>query len=95
MSTKKYYVYIISSYKKALYIGFTSDLKRRVCEHKEGLVDGFTKRYKIKYLVYYEIYDDPSNAIIREKQLKNWRREKKIVLINKMNPEWKDLYDEV
>lgn len=95
MPAKKYYVYTLSSYKKVLYTGFTSDLKRRVWEHKEGLVDGFTKRYRIKYLVYYEIFDDPRNAITREKQLKNWRREKKIALIMKMNPAWKDLYDEI
>jgi putative endonuclease len=93
---KQYYVYIISSYnKKVLYIGVTSNLVKRIYEHKNEIVEGFSKKYKIKYLVYYEITGDIESAIKREKQLKNWRREKKETLICKMNPSWKDLYQEI
>jgi len=75
-----------------LYVGVTNDLIKRVYEHRKGLVEGFTKRYKIKYLVYYEVTDSIDSAIAREKQLKNWRRDKKEMLIQKMNPGHKDLY---
>ncbi len=95
MANKSYYIYIISSFKKVLYIGITSNLRKRIWEHREGVVDGFTKKYNIKMLVYYEVYDDPETAIKREKQLKRWRREKKLKLIESMNPEWKDLYEEL
>ena len=88
----QYYVYILSSPTKTLYIGVTNDLVRRVWEHREGFVDGFTKKYGIKQLVYYEIADTVEVAIVREKQLKNWRREKKEFLIHRMNPKWEDLY---
>ncbi|MCK4895043.1 MAG: GIY-YIG nuclease family protein [Calditrichia bacterium] len=95
MGNKSFYVYILSSFKKVLYVGITSNLRRRIWEHREGVVSGFTKKYHIKMLVYYEVHDDPETAIKREKQLKRWRREKKIKLIESMNPEWKDLYEEL
>ncbi len=84
--TKRYYIYILASLSGTLYIGITSNLERRIIEHKEGLVPGFTKRYGVDRLVYFEIYSDVRNAIRREKQLKGWRREKKIALIERMNP---------
>lgn len=83
----------MSSYSKVLYIGVTNDLIRRVWEHKNGLIEGFTKKYKVKYLVYYEETNDILSAIAREKQLKKWRRKKKIKLIENLNPQWKDLYE--
>jgi putative endonuclease len=78
-----------------LYIGVSNDLVRRVYEHKNGLVDGFTKKYRLHNLVYYESHNDPTGAILREKQMKKWYRHWKIELIEKMNPEWKDLYGEI
>jgi len=78
-----------------LYVGVTSDLVRRVYEHKEHLVDGFTKAYRVDKLVYYEVCDEMSTAIRREKEIKGWRRSKKINLIASMNPERKDLYGEI
>ena len=95
MGNRSYYIYILSSFKKVLYIGITSNLRKRIWEHREGVVSGFTKKYNIKMLVYYEVYDDSETAIIREKQLKKWRREKKIKLIESINPEWRDLYEEL
>ncbi len=92
---KEYYIYILSSYTRVLYVGVTNNLTKRVWEHKEGLVEGFSKKYKIKNLVYYETTTDINSAIEREKQLKNWRREKKEYLIDQLNPEWKDLYESV
>ncbi|HWP82385.1 MAG TPA: GIY-YIG nuclease family protein [Bacteroidota bacterium] len=90
------YVYIMSNFKRTtFYIGVTSDLARRVYEHREGLIDGFTKRYRLKYLVYYEEAGTITDAIAREKQLKNWHREWKLNLIKAMNPEMKDLSSEV
>ncbi len=76
-----------------MYVGITSDLVKRVFEHKLGCVEGFTKKYKVKYLVYYEVFDDPQNAIHREKRLKKYTRAAKIKLIEKMNPDWNDLYE--
>ena len=76
-----------------IYTGVTSDLKRRVYQHRAKLVNGFTKKYRIWKLVYYEIYEDPENAILREKQLKGGSRLKKTILIHSMNPDWEDLYD--
>jgi putative endonuclease len=76
-----------------LYIGVTSDLARRVWEHREGLVEGFTKRYRLKRLVYYEHYDEIQTAIQREKNLKHWPRACRVRLILKENPSWDDLYD--
>jgi putative endonuclease len=76
-----------------LYTGVTNDLIRRVYEHKNKMVDGFTKQYNVDRLVYYEIYSEICDAIAREKQIKGWSRKKKDVLINQMNPQWDDLYD--
>lgn len=78
-----------------LYIGVTSDITKRVYEHKHGSVDGFTKQYNLKTLVYYEMYDEIEEAIKREKQLKNWHREWKVELVNKQNPNWEDLYESI
>jgi len=78
-----------------LYTGVTNDLKRRVYEHKEKLVEGFTKKYNITKLVYYEVFDNIENAILREKQIKGGSRHKKIELINNMNKVWRDLYEEL
>lgn len=88
-----YYVYILSSnVKGTLYIGVTNDLIRRIYEHKNGLTPGFTKEYQIDRLVYFELTSDVKSAILREKQLKRWKREWKISLIEKSNPKWNDLY---
>jgi len=76
-----------------LYTGVTSDLKKRVYQHKAKLVDGFTKKYNIDKLIYFEVFEDMYNAISREKQIKGGSRQKKIDLINSMNKEWKDLYE--
>jgi len=93
---KIYYVYILASKRNGtLYIGVTNDLVRRVYEHKNNLVDGFSKEYGVHRLVYYEQYGDVEFAIQREKYLKQWNRKWKLELIEKKNPEWKDLYDEV
>jgi putative endonuclease len=78
-----------------IYTGVTNDLKRRVYEHKEKLVAGFTKKCNITKLVYYEVFEDIENAILREKQIKGGSRQKKIDLINSMNKEWRDLYEEL
>ncbi len=79
----------------ALYTGITNDLSRRVYEHKEKLTKGFTTKYNINKLVYYEVFDDAENAIIREKRLKGGSRERKNRLVESMNPQWRDLYDEL
>ncbi len=84
-----------NKYNKVLYTGVTNDLIRRIYEHKNKLIDGFTKKYNVVKLVYYEIFDDPSTAIAREKQIKAGSRQKKIDLINSMNKEWRDLYDDI
>jgi len=90
---KQYFVYILTSKMNGtLYIGLTNDLLRRIHEHKEDLVEGFTKRYSIHMLVYYEIFSNVSDAILREKRIKKWNRQWKINLIEKSNPDWKDLY---
>ena len=88
---KEYYVYIMSSHSKRLYVGMTNDLYRRVWEHKSELIEGFTKRYNLKMLVYYETADDVRAVIVREKQIKGWLRSRKIELIESFNPEWDDL----
>jgi len=94
MKQRYYYVYILSNkYNNVLYVGITNDLIRRVYEHKNKLVEGFTEKYNIDKLVYYELFNDPINAITREKQLKGYSRKKKVELINSFNPEWKDLYE--
>jgi putative endonuclease len=85
----------MASHSGVLYVGVTNDLNRRVAEHKEGLVPGFTQRYKVNRLVYFESMPEVNAAIAREKQLKRWNREKKIRLIETVNPSWKDLADEV
>ncbi|MEA1981670.1 MAG: GIY-YIG nuclease family protein [candidate division Zixibacteria bacterium] len=93
---KQYYVYILANKRVGtLYIGVTSSLQKRVYEHRNNLVDGFTKKYNVHNLVYYEIHDDVTQAITREKLMKKWKRSWKLELIDKMNPEWKDLYDEL
>ncbi|MBO6523680.1 MAG: GIY-YIG nuclease family protein [Balneolaceae bacterium] len=86
-----YYVYILSNYSKMLYVEVTNDLERRVNEHKKKLCKGYTRKYNLHQLVYYEETDDIRRAIEREKQLKGWRREKKTELIEGINPGWKDL----
>jgi putative endonuclease len=90
---KTYYVYILTSPTGTLYIGVTNDLFRRVYEHKQKMVEGFTKKYNITRLVYYEEAHDVNSAILREKQLKGWLRKKKIALIESVNPKWEDLSD--
>jgi len=90
---RNYYVYILSNQSRTLYIGFTNNIKKRVCQHKDELIEGFTKRYKINILVYFESFGDVYSAIAREKQFMHWRREKKLALISKENPEWRDLSD--
>ena len=93
---KKFFVYIMTNKNNTvLYTGVTNNLVRRVYEHKEKLIEGFTNRYNCTKLVWYEIYDDPYNAILREKQIKAGSRKKKIDLVNSMNPEWKDLYSDI
>jgi putative endonuclease len=88
-----YYVYLLASRKHgALYIGVTNDILRRVHEHQTKAVGGFTARYTVDKLVWFEIYDDTMTAIAREKELKKWRRDWKIRLIEQQNPEWVDLY---
>lgn len=89
----EYFVYIMASVSKVLYIGFTNDLNRRVLEHKLRLKVSFTAKYYVTHLVYYEIFTSPWEGIYREKQLKKWRRSKKIWLIEQMNPMWRDLSD--
>jgi putative endonuclease len=92
----QYFVYIMTNkLRGTLYIGVTNDLVRRVYEHKSGLQDGFTKKYKLKTLVYFECYEGVHFAIQREKNLKHWSKEWKIILIEKMNPEWADLYPQL
>ncbi len=90
---KQGFVYILASdYNGTLYIDATTDLIKRIYEHKEELVEGFTKKYKAKTLVYYEVFDNYEDAFTREKHLKAWKREWKIKLIEKANPRWEDLY---
>ena len=84
-----------SSLRGTVYIGVTSDLPKRIWEHREGVVDGFTKQYGVKKLVWYEVHDDPISAIAREKQLKKWNRGWKLELIERTNPQWRDLFSEI
>ena len=94
--SRQYYVYIMTNkHNNVLYTGITNDLKRRVYEHKRKLVGGFTKKYNIIKLVYYEIFDAPENAILREKQIKAGSRQKKLNLINSLNDQWMDLYEKI
>jgi putative endonuclease len=91
-----YYVYILASRKDgAIYVGMTNDLVRRIYEHRTKAVRGFTSKYNITRLVWFEIYDDPLSAISREKELKKWKRSWKIKLIEALNPQWQDLYESI
>src|SRR5438105_8344757 len=93
---KNFFVYILASEQNGkLYIGVTSDLVKRVWQHKEELADGFTKQYNVKTLVYYEQHDTAESAIFREKRLKEWKRKWKLDLIEKFNPTWEDLYAKI
>ena len=90
---KQYFVYILASKRNGtLYIGLTNDLLRRIHEHKNDLIEGFTKKYRIHMLVYYEVFGNIYDAIAREKHIKKWNRQWKINLIEKSNPDWEDLY---
>jgi len=88
---KQYFVYILASPSRTLYTGVTSDLARRVYEHKQKLIPGFTSRYNVGLLVYFETFNTPQEAIAREKQIKGWVRRRKIALIEESNPSWQDL----
>jgi putative endonuclease len=88
---RQYFVYIISNRTHVLYIGVTNDLDNRTGQHQEGANPGFTQRYHLNRLVYFELYDRIGDAIAREKQLKGWRRSKKVALIEALNPGWSDL----
>jgi putative endonuclease len=91
-----YYVYILASAPQGtLYVGVTNDLIRRVGEHRLEMADGFTKKYNVHRLVYFETFDDVTPAIEREKKLKRWRRDWKIALFSQLNPDWRDLYDDL
>lgn len=93
---KQYFVYILANKRNGtLYIGATDDLVKRTYQHKNNLVDGFTKKYKVHMLVYYESTNDANSMVARERQLKKWNRQWKIELIEKFNPEWRDLYEEI
>ena len=93
MRDHNYYVYILTRARNSVfYVGVTNNLIRRVYEHKEELIGGFTKKYKVKMLVYYEHFEDINNAISREKVIKKWKRQYKINAIESMNPQWKELY---
>lgn len=93
---KTYYVYILASKKNGtVYIGVTSDLKKRIYQHKNNFIEGFTQKYNVNNLVYYEETNDINEAIKREKNLKSWNREWKVQLIEKFNPNWEDLYKDL
>lgn len=93
MSSKTYFIYIITNFTNTtLYIGITNNLERRIFEHKHELLNGFSKQYHLKKLIYFEEYNDIQEALTREKQLKNWKRTWKIDLITKKNPTYKDLF---
>ena len=91
---RQFYVYIMTNHSRTLYTGMTNDLLRRVAEHKQKLIPGFTARYNITRLVYYEETPDVRSAIAREKQIKGWVRAKKVALIEAANPQWRDLSEE-
>lgn len=93
---EKFFVYILSSlHNRVLYIGMTSDLPKRVWEHKERVVEGFTAKYNVDRLVYFEVFSDAQAAIKRELSMKEWKRDWKVELIEKNNPEWRDLYEDI
>ena len=94
--SSSYYAYIMASRRNgALYIGVTNDLLRRVSEHKQGLIEGFTQRYQVHSLVYYTEISDINAAIAHEKRLKGWKRSKKVALIEDQNPTWQDLWEKI
>ena len=96
MLIKQYYVYFLTNWdNKVFYVGVTNDLKRRVYEHKNGHSEGFTKKYHVNKLVYYEILEEIEEAILREKQIKGGSRQKKNDLVEKFNPAWEDLWDQL
>jgi putative endonuclease len=91
-----YFVYILANKPRGtLYVGVTNDLVRRLYEHRDGVVPGFTKRYGLKQLVHFERYDNPAAAIQREKNIKHWSRAWKLNLVNSANPQWRDLYSDI
>ena len=91
-----YYVYFLTNKPRGtLYVGVTNDLVRRVNEHREGVVRGFTKQYGLKQLVHFEVYDSPREAIQREKNIKHWKRTWKLDLVNGSNPQWRDLFKDI
>jgi putative endonuclease len=92
--SRDYFVYILASRSRTLYVGVTNDLERRIFEHKEKLIQGFTSKYRIDRLVYFEATTDVRAAISREKQLKGWRRSRKLALIESVNPSWEDLTED-
>lgn len=93
---KQYFLYIMASKKNGtLYVGVISDIIKRVYEHKEGIIKGFTSQYDIKTLVYYEVFKDVEEAIKREKNVKAWKRDWKLKIIEEKNPDWLDLYDDI
>ena len=93
---KRGYVYILCSKRNGtLYTGVTSNIQKRIYEHKNKMIEGFTKKYNVNILVYYEIYEEIYYAIAREKQIKGWIRKKKLDLIESVNPDWNDLWDEI
>jgi len=93
---KQFYVYIMATRRNGtFYVGITSSLIQRAYQHRNGDIEGFTKKYGIKSLVYYEVYGDAENAIKREKRLKKWTRASKMKAIEEMNPTWEDLYDKI
>ena len=93
---KQFYVYILASKRNGtLYVGVTSDLVQRVWQHRNKMVQGFTQKYSVKRVVYYELHANAESAITREKQMKKWRRSWKIRLIEEKNPSWRDLYDDI
>ncbi len=95
MSLKKYYVYVLTNWNDCvMYVGVTNDLARRLHEHERGLIEGFTKKYNVHKLVYFEQTDDIKAAIGREKQIKGWTRARKNELVETMNPQWRDLREE-
>ncbi len=92
--TKNYHVYLLTNWNnKVIYVGVTNDLNRRIYEHKNKLISGFTKKYNLNKLVYFKETCDINAAINREKEIKKWRREKKDILVNQINPNWQDLSD--
>jgi putative endonuclease len=96
LKNHNYYIYILSNWNnKVIYVGMTNDLERRVWGHKNKTIEGFSKKYNLNKLVYYEYTNDINAAISREKEIKKWRREKKNKLIESINSEWKDLADKL